>query len=62
MNTPTAKSTRRRSISGESPCCAFTGNGAKTKSSMVKHMHKTFTDLIETMGGHVTSPDLPATP
>jgi choline dehydrogenase-like flavoprotein len=27
---------------------------------MVKHMHQTFTDLIETMGGHVTSPGLPA--
>jgi len=26
---------------------------------MVKHMHATFKDLIETMGGRVTSPDLP---
>ena len=27
---------------------------------MVKHMHNTFKDLIETMGGRVTSADLPA--
>ena len=27
---------------------------------MVKHMHRTFTSLIETMGGRVTSPDFPA--
>jgi choline dehydrogenase-like flavoprotein len=28
--------------------------------NMVKHMHNTFKDLIETMGGRVISPDLPA--
>jgi choline dehydrogenase-like flavoprotein len=42
------------------PVLRFHWQWSENEIQMVKHMHKTFTDLIETMGGHVTSPDLPA--
>jgi len=42
------------------PVLRFHWQWSENEIQMVKHMHKTFTDLIETMGGHVTSPAMPA--
>jgi choline dehydrogenase-like flavoprotein len=42
------------------PVLRFHWQWSENEIQMVKHMHKTFTDLIETMGGHVTSPPMPA--
>lgn len=41
------------------PVLRFHFRWSEHEINMVKHMHKTFTDLIETMGGRVTSPPLP---
>jgi len=42
------------------PVLRFHWQWSENEIQMVKHMHKTFTDLIETMGGRVTSPAMPA--
>jgi choline dehydrogenase-like flavoprotein len=42
------------------PVLRFHWQWSENEIQMVKHMHRTFTDLIETMGGRVTSPGLPA--
>ena len=41
------------------PVLRFHFRWSEHEINMVKHMHRTFTDLIETMGGKPTGPDLP---
>jgi choline dehydrogenase-like flavoprotein len=41
------------------PVLRFHFKWSDNELKMVRHMHSTFRDLIETMGGRVTSPDLP---
>lgn len=42
------------------PVPRFHWKWSDNELKMVKHMHNTFKELIETMGGRVNSPDLPA--
>jgi choline dehydrogenase-like flavoprotein len=41
------------------PVLRFHWKWSDNELKMVRHMHQTFKDMIETMGGRVTSPDLP---
>ena len=47
----------RRSVGH--PGARFHFRWSEHEINMVKHMHHTFTDMIETMGGRVTSPAFP---
>jgi len=42
------------------PVPRFHWQWSENEYAMVRHMHRTFTSLIETMGGRVTSPPLPS--
>jgi len=42
------------------PVLRFHFKWSEYELKMVRHMHNTFKDIIEAMGGRVTSPDLPA--
>ena len=42
------------------PVLRFHFRWSEHETNMVKHMHQTFTNLIETMGGRVNTPPMPA--